>query len=66
MENPHVLLETNLGDILIELHPDKTPASVANFLRYVDQGHYDGTIFHRVVRDFVIQGGGYDRSLRKK
>ncbi|SDB37171.1 peptidyl-prolyl cis-trans isomerase B (cyclophilin B) [Desulfonatronum thiosulfatophilum] len=66
MENPFVLLETNLGDLLIELFPDKAPQTVANFLRYVDQGHYDGTIFHRVVRGFVIQGGGYDRSLNKK
>lgn len=66
MENPFVLLETSLGDMLIELFPDKAPLSVANFLQYVDAGHYDGTIFHRVVRGFVIQGGGYDRGLNKK
>ncbi len=66
MENPFVLLETNLGDLLIELYPDKAPQSVANFLHYVDSGHYDGTIFHRVVRGFVIQGGGYDRGLNKR
>lgn len=66
MNNPLVLLETSLGEILLELFPDKAPLSVANFLRYVDQEHYNGTIFHRVVRGFVIQGGGYDRRLRKK
>lgn len=66
MSNPHVLLETNLGEILIELFPAKAPQTVANFLGYVDQGHYDGTIFHRVVRGFIIQGGGYDRGLNKK
>ncbi len=66
MDNPYVLLETSLGDILLELFPEKAPKSVENFLRYVDAGHYDGTIFHRVVRDFVIQGGGYGRDLVKK
>ncbi len=66
MDNPHVLLETTLGDILVELLPAKAPATVANFLHYVDHGHYDGTLFHRVVRGFVIQGGGYDDSLTKK
>ncbi|WP_031386248.1 peptidylprolyl isomerase [Desulfonatronum thiodismutans] len=66
MDNPFVLIETNLGDLLIELYPDKAPRTVANFLQYVDAGHYDGTVFHRVVRGFVIQGGGYDRGLNKK
>lgn len=66
MENPYVLIETSLGDLLIELYPDKAPRTVANFLQYVDAGHYDGTIFHRVVRGFVTQGGGYDRGLIKK
>jgi len=65
MSNPHVLLETSQGDILLELFPDSAPESVANFLGYVDDGHYDGTIFHRVVRGFVIQGGGFDRRLSK-
>jgi len=65
MENPYVLLETSEGDVLLELFPDKAPKSVENFLRYVDAGHYDGTIFHRVVRNFVIQGGGYGRDLAK-
>lgn len=66
MDNPYVLLETSLGDILLELFPDKAPATVANFLQYVDEGHYDNTLFHRVVRGFVIQGGGYDRELKRK
>jgi len=66
VENPFVLLQTNAGEMLIELYPEKAPQSVANFLSYLDAGHYDGTIFHRVVRGFVIQGGGYDRSRTKK
>ncbi|MFT7625093.1 MAG: cyclophilin family peptidyl-prolyl cis-trans isomerase [Myxococcota bacterium] len=66
MDDVYVLLETSLGDILIELLPDKAPKSVANFLQYVDDEHYDNTLFHRVVRGFVIQGGGYDDELNKK
>lgn len=66
MDNPYVLLETNEGDILVELFVQKAPISVENFLRYVDEGHYDETIFHRVVRKFVIQGGGYNRKLERK
>lgn len=66
MEELHVLIETSEGDILVELLPEAAPASVANFLRYVDEGHYDQTLFHRIVRGFVIQGGGYDRDLNKK
>ncbi len=66
MDNPHVLLETSLGEILLELYPEKAPRSVANFLQYVDDGHYDKTLFHRVVRGFVIQGGGYDLHYQKK
>ncbi|TVM14544.1 peptidyl-prolyl cis-trans isomerase [Oceanidesulfovibrio indonesiensis] len=65
-DNPHVLIETTLGEILVELFPDKAPKTVENFLRYVDDGHYDETIFHRVVRNFVIQGGGYTSLLEKK
>lgn len=65
MANPHVMLETNEGDILIELFPEQAPISVANFLRYVDEGHYNETVFHRVVRSFVIQGGGYNRKLQR-
>jgi cyclophilin family peptidyl-prolyl cis-trans isomerase len=55
-----------LGTIKIELYPDKAPETVANFLRYVEDGHYDGTIFHRVISDFVIQGGGYSVDLKEK
>jgi len=57
---PHVRLETTEGDILLRLDPDAAPISTANFLRYVDEGAYDGTLIHRVVPGFVIQGGGYD------
>ncbi|MDK2955481.1 MAG: peptidyl-prolyl cis-trans isomerase [Desulfovibrionales bacterium] len=66
MSNPHVLLETSQGDILIELFEDKAPKTVENFLAYVDAGHYDGTIFHRIVRNFVSQGGGYTMTMERK
>ncbi|MFP4034705.1 MAG: peptidylprolyl isomerase [Desulfovermiculus sp.] len=66
MNEIHVLIETSEGDILVELFPESAPQSVDNFLRYVDKGHYDQTVFHRIVRGFVIQGGGYDRDLNKK
>ncbi len=56
--NPKVRLQTSKGDIVIELYPAKAPVTVANFLRYVKEGHYDGTIFHRVIPGFMIQGGG--------
>jgi cyclophilin family peptidyl-prolyl cis-trans isomerase len=61
-----VSLETSMGTILLELNETKAPISVANFLSYVDSGHYNNTIFHRVVRDFVIQGGGYDTKGAEK
>lgn len=57
---PKVKLTTSQGDIVMELYPDKAPKTVANFLQYVKEKHYDGTIFHRVINDFMIQGGGYD------
>jgi cyclophilin family peptidyl-prolyl cis-trans isomerase len=57
--NPVVVMETSLGTIKLELFPQKAPITVANFLKYVDDKHYDGTAFHRVVKDFVIQGGGF-------
>lgn len=66
MSNPHVLIETSEGEMLLELFEKEAPISVGNFLRYADAGHYDNTIFHRVVRGFVIQGGGYTRDLDKK
>lgn len=64
--NPQVELSTNMGKIVLELYPDKAPASVANFLRYVKDKHYDGTIFHRVIDSFMIQGGGFDSKMQQK
>jgi peptidyl-prolyl cis-trans isomerase A (cyclophilin A) len=61
-----VVLETSLGNIEIELDAQKAPVSVENFLAYVDSGHYDGTVFHRVIPDFMIQGGGFDKSFAQK
>ena len=65
-ENPRVLMKTSLGDIVIELDPEKAPISVANFLAYVDDGFYDGTVFHRVIPGFMVQGGGFSETLEKK
>jgi peptidyl-prolyl cis-trans isomerase B (cyclophilin B) len=64
--NPLVRLETSLGEITLELYPDKAPATVANFLQYVREGFYDGIIFHRVINGFMIQGGGSDANLNQK
>lgn len=61
-----VKLTTSQGPIVIELDEAKAPVSVANFLSYVDAGHYDGTIFHRVINDFMIQGGGFTRDMKQK
>ncbi|MDR1946270.1 MAG: peptidylprolyl isomerase [Desulfovibrio sp.] len=66
MDNPLVLLETTTGDILLELFPDKAPATTENFLRYVDDGFYRDTIFHRVLKGFMIQGGGLTLRLEEK
>lgn len=66
VENPRVLMKTTDGDITIELFADKSPITVENFLRYVDDGHYDGTVFHRVISNFMIQGGGFDAELKEK
>lgn len=63
---PQVRLETNYGDITLEMMPDKSPITVANFLQYVDDGFYDGTIFHRVILNFMIQGGGFSEGLVEK
>ena len=65
-DGTRVKLDTSLGAIVVELDADKAPKSVANFLAYVDAGFYDGTIFHRVIRGFVEQGGGYDKDMRNK
>lgn len=59
-------ISTSKGDIIVELYPDKAPKTVANFLEYATSGHYDRTLFHRVVRGFVIQGGGYSRLLTER
>lgn len=64
--NPTVVVSTSLGDITIELFKDRAPVSVANFLQYVKDDHYSGTVFHRVVSGYVIQGGGYDTSMTEK
>ena len=61
-----VKLETSEGNIVIELEPDKAPKSVANFLQYVKSGHYNGTVFHRVIPTFMIQGGGMTADLKQK
>jgi len=66
MDQPMILIETSSGDILVELFPDKAPATVANFLQYVDGGFYAGTIFHRVIKDFMIQGGGLTMRMEEK
>ncbi|SRR5690554_721068 len=63
---PMVVFSTNYGDFTIELYPDKAPVTVENFLEYVDSGFYDGTIFHRVIPGFVIQGGGFTPEMRQK
>ena len=64
--DPRVELKTSMGSIVIELFPDKAPATVENFLRYVKDGHYDGTVFHRVIPKFMVQGGGFTPELREK
>ncbi|MGH8671124.1 MAG: peptidylprolyl isomerase [Burkholderiales bacterium] len=65
-ENPRVEIKTNFGSMTLELYPDKAPLTVANYMQYVNNGFYDGTLFHRVVRNFVIQGGGYTPDLQSK
>ena len=63
---PKVKIATNMGDIMVELYPDKAPKTVANFLQYVKDKHYNGTIFHRVIANFMIQGGGYDAQYKER
>lgn len=65
-ENPRVLMKTNLGDITLELYPEKAPKTVENFLRYIDDGFYKNTIFHRVIANFMVQGGGFDTAFKQK
>lgn len=66
MEIILIILHTNFGDIKLELYPEKAPATVENFVEYVKSGHYNGTIFHRVISDFMIQGGGFDKNMQQK
>jgi peptidyl-prolyl cis-trans isomerase A (cyclophilin A) len=63
---PKVKFVTSAGEFTVEVYPDKAPKTVANFLQYVRDKHYDGTIFHRVIPDFMIQGGGYDSGYKQK
>lgn len=63
---PQAVIHTTLGDITVELYPDKAPVTVANFLDYASSGFYDGTIFHRVIQRFMIQGGGMTKDMVKK
>ncbi len=65
-QNPKVVLETSMGDITLELYPDKAPATVKNFLTYTDEKFYDGTVFHRVISGFMIQGGGMTADMNEK
>ena len=64
--NPQVEMKTSLGTIVIELDAEKAPATVQNFVQYVKERHYDGTVFHRVIPGFMIQGGGFDADFRQK
>ena len=64
--DPQVDLKTNHGTIRLELYPAKAPKTVENFLQYVKDGHFNGTIFHRVIDGFMVQGGGFDKSYRQK
>ena len=61
-----VRFETTAGDFVVELNAARAPLSVANFVRYVRSGHYDGTVFHRVIAGFVVQGGGYDTRYHER
>lgn len=65
-DQPVVKLETSAGDIVIRLNSERAPNTVANFLQYVDEGYYNGTIFHRVIDGFMIQGGGFTEQLNRK
>lgn len=64
--NPQVKLQTSLGDVVLKLNQEKAPISVKNFLTYVKDGHYDGTIFHRVIPGFMAQGGGFTEKFQQK
>ena len=63
---PKVKFSTSAGDFVVEVYPDKAPKTVENFLQYVRDKHYDGTIFHRVIENFMVQGGGFDKTMTEK
>jgi cyclophilin family peptidyl-prolyl cis-trans isomerase len=65
-KNPMVLISTSMGDFKVELYEDKAPITVKNFLGYVNDGFYNGTVFHRVIPAFMIQGGGFDKDMKQK
>ena len=65
-DNPVVVIETSMGNMTVELYQDKAPKSVENFLQYMNDGYYDGTIFHRVISNFMVQGGGFTPDMEKK
>ncbi len=65
-EAPRVKFSTTAGEIVVEVYPDKAPKTAENFLQYVREGHYNGTVFHRVIDNFMIQGGGMDRAMAEK
>lgn len=64
--NPQIIFETNRGNFIVELYPEKAPKTVANFMKYVDSGFYKETIFHRVINHFMIQGGGFSADMSEK
>ena len=65
-QNPQVEMRTSMGLIVLELQPENAPETVKNFLQYIKEGYYNGTVFHRVIADFMIQGGGFTADLQKK
>jgi hypothetical protein len=65
-ENTMVIIKTSMGDIKLKLYDAEAPITVKNFLDYVDKGHYNGTIFHRVIGNFMIQGGGFTKNMQQK
>ena len=65
-DKPRVEMKTSLGTVVIELEPEAAPKTVANFLDYVKSGHYEGTVFHRVIKGFMVQGGGFSGDMKEK
>ena len=65
-DKPRVEMKTSLGTVVIELEPEAAPKTVANFLDYAKSGHYEGTVFHRVIKGFMVQGGGFAADMKQK